>query len=139
MEMKILNKLSNLAFYGFYYPSKQMVTVHFFNEQEDKSDVIAYLTKDMSWDIREITDEVSILEPYCEYITVSHDPLGVYPHDGPFDNFIRKGLTKMAQEVHGKDANLSELDKMFEVFENNSYGKQEQTPLLVFKNKEKPN
>ena len=72
MEMYILSKLSGLAFYGFYDPSKKMVTVHFFNEQKDKPDIIAYLTKNMQWDVREIIDEVSVLGTECEYITISH-------------------------------------------------------------------
>ena len=65
--------------------------------------------------------------------------MGVYTHDGQFDKFIRKGLVAMAQEKHGKDVNLSKLDKMFEILEGNNYGEQEQTPLLVFKNEEKTN
>lgn len=121
MDTNLLNRLSNLAFYGFYDPSKGLVTVHFFNETENKPDVIAYLRRDMSWDVREIVEEQSILHDDKEVVTILHEPLGIEEMDGGFDEFVRLGLTKMAQEVHGEDANLSELDTIFKVFENNSY------------------
>jgi len=121
MKPELLNKLSNLTFYGFYDPSKGMVTVHFFNEQNDKPDIIAYLKKDMSWDIREIISEVSCLYENAETITINHKRLSTEESGSSFDEFIRLGLEKMAREVHGDDANLADLDHLFKVLENNGY------------------
>ena len=121
MNIQLLNRISNLNFYGFYDPSKELVTVHFFNEKENKPDVIAYLRHDMSWDVREIVKEQSILYNNKEVITILHEPLGVESTGEAFDEFIRLGLTKMAIEMHGEDIKLSEVDIVFMVFKNNSY------------------
>jgi len=121
MDTKILNKLSELIFCGFYDPSKQMVTVHFFNETNNKPDIIAYLLKDMTWDVREIVDEVSELQNDKEIITIHHKLLGIEDCDSQFNSFVRLGVTKFAQSVHGDDANLLEKDIMFRIFEDNSY------------------
>ena len=50
-----------------------------------------------------------------------HKTLALCEKDSGFDDFVRIGLTKMAQKAHGDDANLSELDVVFRVFEKNSY------------------
>lgn len=121
MDIKLLNKLSDLTFYGFYDPSKSMVTVHFFNETNDKPDMIAYLREDMSWDVREIVDEVSELQSDREVVTILHEPLGIESYGSQFDDFVRLGVTKVAQEVYGDDVNLAEKDVVFRVFDNNSY------------------
>ncbi|KKM66238.1 hypothetical protein LCGC14_1483200 [marine sediment metagenome] len=121
MNIQLLNRISNLNFYGFYDPSKELVTVHFFNEKENKPDVIAYLRHDMSWDVREIVKEQSILYDNKEVITILHKPLGIESTGEAFDEFIRLGLTKMAIEMHGEDTKLSEVDIVFMVFKNNSY------------------
>ena len=103
MKTELVNRLSNLAFCGFYDPSKSMVTVHFFNETNDKPDVIAYLNKDMSWDIREIISEVSCLYENAETITINHNRLGIEEMGSAFDDFVRMGLEKMAREHHGDE------------------------------------
>ena len=121
MNTQLLNRISNLNFYGFYDPSKKLVTVHFFNEKENRPDVIAYLRHDMSWDVREIVEEQSILYDNKEVVTILHEPLGVESAGEAFDEFIRLGLTKMAIEMHGEDIKLSEVDIVFRVFKNNSY------------------
>jgi len=121
MNTELLNKISKLAFYGFYDPSKNIITVHFFNEQENKSDVIAYLLNDMSWDVREITNETSTLHNDHESITIFHNCLGLEKINSQFDTFVRLGLEKMAKEVHGEDADLTKIDIMFEIFKKNEY------------------
>ena len=121
MDNSILQKISNLAFYGFFDPSKNMVTVHFFNEESEKPDIIAYLRHDMSWDVREITGEVSVLNDNYETVTILHNCLGFQANRSVFDEFVRKGLIKMAEEAHGNDVELTSIDRMFEVFEKNSY------------------
>ena len=123
MEIALLNKLSDLTFYGFFDPSKGMVTVHFFNEANNKPDVIAYLREDMSWDVREIVDEQSELHSDKEVVTILHEPLGIEEHGSQFDEFVRLGVTKLGEEIHGADVNLPETDIVFRVFENNSYNK----------------
>jgi len=121
MELNLLSKISKLTFYGYYDPSKKAVTVHFFNESEKKQDIIAYLKKDMSWDVREIVSETSTLESDSEHIVIVHNPLGIYEQGGDFDRFIREGLLRMGQGTHGEDAKLTEKDPMFVVLEDNSY------------------
>lgn len=121
MDTKLLNKLSGLTFYGFYDPSKSMVTVHFFNEANDKPDMIAYLRNDMSWDVREIVEETSELQSDREIVTILHKLLGIEGPGSQFDDFVRLGVTKVAQEVYGNDVNLAEKDMVFRVFDNNSY------------------
>jgi len=118
----LLSKISNLTFLGFYDKSKNMVTVHFFNEENEKPDIIAYLRHDMAWDVREITGEVSVLNDDYENITILHNCLGCQAHGSVFDQFVRKGVTQMAKEIFGDDVKLSEKDRVFDVFEKNSYG-----------------
>lgn len=121
MDIPLLNKISDLTFYGFINPANNIVTVHFFNEQNDKPDIIAYLRRDMSWDVREIVDEISELKEDREVVEILHEPLGIEEHNGKFDKFVRLGLTKMAEEVHGDDVKLEDIDPMFMVFKDNSY------------------
>lgn len=121
MTPDLFNRLANLSFYGYLEPFKKIVTVHFFNEKEDKPDVIAYLKPDMSWDVREITSEESTLSDTAEVITVHHKRISTEPKDSPFDEFVRLGLKKMAEQVHGEEVNLAKIDPVFEVLENDSY------------------
>ena len=122
MGIELLNKLSKLTFYGFYDPSKGIVTVHFFNQQEpDKPDIIAYLNKDMSWDVREITDEQSTLYDDREEVVIKHKPIGIEQSGSDFDKFVRVGLDALGKQMHGEDAVLEEKDRMFRILKNNSY------------------
>lgn len=120
MDMELLNKLSNLTLYGYYEPSRDMVMVHFFNKDEDKSDVIAYLKRDMSWDVREIVGEKSQLFDDKETIEISHSKLGIYNKDSKFDQFVRNALLKV---FSGQDDErpLRERNKMFRILEDNRY------------------
>jgi len=122
MNIDLLNKLSKLAFYGFFDPSKGLVTVHFFNEQESKkSDIIAYLRRDMAWDVREITDEKSVLYEDREIVTISHNKLSIEAHDSDFDKFVRVGLKSLGKEMYGEDAILEDKDIAFRILTDNSY------------------
>jgi len=122
MITEIFNKINNLAFRGYYDPSKNTVTVHFFNEEENKLDIIAFLNHDMSWDVREIISETSVLYGHCEVVTIKHNVLGIQEFGGTFDKFVRTGLIKMAEQEYGEDVKLNEKDKMFEILFNKSYG-----------------
>jgi len=119
MEITLLNKISNLEFCGYYDPSKNRVSVHFFNQQEEKPDIIAFLNRDMSWDIREIISETSVLYDNKEIITVEHMSIGTHLKDSDFDKFVRVGLAGMAKKIHG-DVDLEQKDKMFVIL-NNGY------------------
>lgn len=122
MDVGLLNKLSNLTLYGFYDETKEMITVHFFNKDEVlKNDVIAYLNPDMTWDVREVVKEESVLRPDKEIITMFHNSLGVEQPDSQFDSFVRKGLEGLGRNVHGEEADLATTDIMYKILENNSY------------------
>lgn len=121
MDLDLLNMLSNLTPYGFYEPSKQMVTVHFFSTEHKKPDIIAYLKRDMSWDVREITCEKATLLSDHEEIVVTHKPLSIQAKDSDFDKFTRNVLLAAGRETYGKDATLEECNKMFRVLKDNSY------------------
>lgn len=121
MDVTLLNKISNLTFVGFYNPAGDLITVHFFNEASDKPDIMAYLQKDMSWDVREVLSEQSTLYPTHEEVVIKHRRVGVESTGSKLDEIIRAGLEKMARQVHGDDVNLPDVDKMFEILEKNSY------------------
>jgi len=121
MDKNLLDLISNLTFLGYYDQSKGMVVAHFFNkDEEDKNDIIAYLKGNMSWDVREVIEETCVLMEDCESITIKHKLLGCYPKDSSFDKLVRKGTIKMAKEQY-PDANLTDIDKMFLIFERNAY------------------
>lgn len=111
-----MNKLTNLTFYGFYDPSKDMVMVHFFNSKESKPDIVAYLNN-KQWDVREIVSETAHLYDHTEVINIRHNPLCKEDMGSKFDEFVRKGLYAMAKETHGEDVDLPKLDKMFAILE----------------------
>ena len=119
--MNMLEKISKLMFYGFYDPSKDLVTVHFFNDKENKPDIIAFLKHDMSWDVREIINETSVLNDDGETVTILHKKLALCKPDSNFDKFVRKGLFEMAKQAEEKDSNLIKNDKMLEILKSNSY------------------
>jgi hypothetical protein len=121
MSVNIFDRISGLTFYGFYDPSKDMITVHFFNEDNSKPDIMAFLRKDMSWDVREILSEKSELTFDKEVVTIEHTPLCKYPPGSDFDKFVRKGLAEMAKQAEEKKNNLIKNDYMLHVLEKNSY------------------
>ena len=85
MEVELVNKISNLTFGAYYNESIDRVVVHFFNNEEKKPDIIAYLLPNKAWDIREVVDETSELDstpPFLgETITITHEQLGIYSED----------------------------------------------------------
>ncbi|MFA5024259.1 MAG: hypothetical protein WC523_04845 [Patescibacteria group bacterium] len=97
-----------------------MVCVHFFNQKESKPNLIAFLNRDMSWDLREIVSEVSILYDDKEVITVEHKALETQKKDSDFDKLIRSSLIESAKRTHGEDADLEKEDFMFSIL-NNGY------------------
>jgi hypothetical protein len=123
MDLELLNKLSNLSLYGFYDPSKGLVTVHFFNQGDViKSDIIAYLKRDMSWDIREIVEERSTLYDDREEVVIQHKVLCIEPKFGQFDKFVRSALIGAYEKAKKEIINLESADKMFAILLSYSYG-----------------
>lgn len=120
MDIELLNKISNLSFYGYYDPSGNKVVVHFFNKEVSKPDVIAFLKRDMSWDVREIVSETSVLNDSGEIITVVHKQICNQLKNSDFDKYVRAGLISMAKETYGKDAKLEEKAKIFDIL-NDGY------------------
>jgi hypothetical protein len=121
MSNKIFERISNLSMYGYYDPSKDMVIVHFFNEEDNKFDVIAYLKRDMSWDVREVIGESSMLNKDSESITINHNLLGIYEKGSRFDALIREGLEGIAQEIYEDGTNFADKNKLFAILDSNSY------------------
>ena len=124
MDTELFNRIADLTPYGFYEPCKGMVTVHFFNSESEKPDIMAYLKDDMSWDVREIVSEDSRLvdqEFLGEVITIVHKHLGVYPKDSDFDKLVRSVLQKAGEHTFGKDVVLEDKNKLFRILKNNSY------------------
>ena len=121
MDIELLNKISTLNFQGYYDPSKQMVAVHFFNSQADKSDIIAFLNRDMSWDVREIISETSTLYADKEIIVVEHKSISTQPKGSDFDNFVRVGIESMDREFFGEEEkDLESKDIVLKIL-NNGY------------------
>jgi hypothetical protein len=108
-------------FYGFYDPSKDIITVHFFNEEQSKPDVIAFLNRNMTWDVREIVGEKSELFDDKEVVTITHKKIVECEHGGDFDKFVRKGINEMTREAKEKGLDYTDSDKMLKILEYNNY------------------
>lgn len=122
MELEFINKLSNLAFASYFNPSLNKAIVHFFNEQEDKNDIVAYLNNDMSWDVREITDESSELSSLGEMVMVTHKLISVCVKDSDFDKFIRLAIDSLLVAQGNEEESLKIIDeRVAEILSNNSY------------------
>lgn len=115
MELDLLNRISGLDLYGYYEPSKGVVVAHFFGRDNLKPNIIAFLGRDMSWDIREIVKEKSTLLPAKEIVVIEHQPICNQPKDSTFDKLVRVGLESMAKQQYGEDAVFEECDVMFRV------------------------
>jgi hypothetical protein len=120
-DSKLLNKLSKLNFISFFDPSKDMVVVHFYNEEENKKDIIAYLLPSMSWDIRQVEKESSKLFVDKEIVTIHQKVLAFEPKDSLFDKMVRKGIAAQAKSEDVDIENDSNLPKLYHIIKNNSY------------------
>lgn len=121
MAWEILNKISNLIPHGYYDKSKDMIVVHFFSKNGDKPDVMAYLKRDMSWDIREVVEEKSTLLWDREVVEIHHTPISKCEKGSKFDKMIRDMLIKLEIENTEDDRPLRERNKMFRILEDNKY------------------
>lgn len=141
MDLDLVQKISNLAFASYYNPSLDLVVVHFFNKDESKNDIIAYLRHDMSWDVREILDETSELDTMesdgflGEDITISHERIGIYNKGSNFDKFVRSAVDALLQKAKDEES-LDMIDERVQrVLEDNSYEFGEKAGLFVSKAK----
>lgn len=121
--MELVNKIANLAFGAFYNESLDRVVVHFFNKDENKPDVVAYLLPNLAWDVREIVDEISELDPMeqdgflGENITITHERLGIYSKGSDFDVFMRSAIEGMSNQEE-----LNTIDsRVLDILDSDSY------------------
>lgn len=121
MVSELLSKISNLIPYGYYDKSKDMITVHFFSKDGDKADIMAYLKRNMSWDIREVVEEKATLLWDREVVEIIHSSLGVCEKDSRFDKMIRSMLFKIEAENSEDTRPFRERNKMFRILEDNKY------------------
>lgn len=125
MKVEFINKISDLTFGCYFSESLDMIVVHFFNKDADKPDLIAYLKHDMSWDVREITDEHSTLDGLQEFhgetITISHEQLGIYDKESNFSSFMKKSIRQMSEN----EGVVTISERIMNILDNNSYDKNE--------------
>ena len=120
MKEDFISRISNLTLFGYYDISKDLVVVHFFNKDEDKPDVVAFLKRNMSWDVREITGEKATLFPDKEIVEITYNQIDTFDKGSKFDQMIRNSLTKMvSQSEHNMP--LREQNKMFRILEDCKY------------------
>ena len=128
MDKEFAARLSNLGVIGYYDASCGMVIAYFYNPDENKKDIVAYLLKDMTWDVREIIDERVLVTKDQEIAYVSHEPLCKFKMGSNFDKFIRGAVEKsfvdrMGDEID-ENTDLTKLEATFAIFENNRYPEQ---------------
>jgi len=97
--VEILDKISNLVPHGYYDKSKDMIVVHFFSKDSDKPDIMAYLKRDMSWDIREVVEEKSTLLFDREVVEILHKSVSRCERGSQFDKMVRDILLKIEARI----------------------------------------
>lgn len=121
MEIDILNIISQASINGYYDPSLDLIVVWFYNI-DNRSDLVAYLLSDMSWDLREIVDEKSSLYDNKEIVEIIHKPIKKFEKNSVFDKTIRKVLGQIIEHIPEEDENKSlELKMMKTILNNNNY------------------
>lgn len=115
-----MNKIANSELNGYYDQSLEMIVVYF-HKTDDGRDLVAYLNKNMSWDLREISKESSTLYNDHEEVIIDHNSLGHYAMGTDLDNAIRtvlKNVVAHLKENNKSDDNTKLIEK---VLANNSY------------------
>jgi len=98
-----------------------MIVVHFFSDSGDKSDVMAYLKRDMSWDVREVVSEKSTLLWDRESVEILHSPIAICEKGGKFDRTLRDLLFKIEAQNDTDKRPFRERNKLFQILEDNKY------------------
>ena len=120
METKILNMISNASINGYYDPSLKLVVVWFHNI-EDEADLVAYLQKDMTWDLRKVKKESSCLYEDKEIVEVLHENIDKFKPDSEFDQVVRKVLNQLIDHSLKENVQSPRLEMMKIVLDNNNY------------------
>lgn len=118
MNTELLNKLGSLCIYAFYDKSKEMLTVHFINDEENKPDLMAYMLFNKSWDLREVIEEKATLKEDREVIEILHNPVGVFEKGSSFDQMVRKAVLEMAKVEENKDKEESLTEVVKKLFDD---------------------
>lgn len=127
MDIDIVQRISGLTFACYYNPSLDLVVLHFFNKNENKNDVVAYLKHDMSWDVREIVDETSELDTMesdgflGEDITISHERIGVFSSESNFDKFVRSAIDNLVQVQEDGESLQTVDERALRILQKNNY------------------
>lgn len=112
MDTELVNKVSSLTVHVFYDTSKDMITVHFINEQSGKADIMAYHLMNGSWDVREVIDETAKVFSDKEVIEIRQKPIGIFEKDSGFDKLVRRAIEEMAKV---DDSNVQTVDMINEI------------------------
>lgn len=120
MDTEILDLISNSSINGYYDSSLRLIVV-WFHSMDDKSDCVAYLNKNMEWDLREVISEISSLYDDKEIIEITHRPVEVFRKDSEFDKALRRVLENIIKESLEKYPESPGLDMMKVVLDSNSY------------------
>lgn len=124
MSINFIDKISGLTPHGYYDPIRDMIIFHFISQDNKKPDIMAYLKRDMRWDVREVLSEKSILFPDKEVVEINHLPLIIYDKGSKFDKTARDILYKLEDQraLEQKDTRpIKERNKMFKILEENKY------------------
>lgn len=111
MTKEIVEKMAGLSLLGYYDTSLNLVRVQFFGDNK-KNDLVAYLLRDLTWELREVISETVELHEDGEKIEVKHVKLGMFEKGGQFDDFVRKSILNLRDNEGVKD------DRAIEVLEN---------------------
>ncbi len=117
---EIISKISELNINGYFDHSNGYVVVWFHSNASDKPDIVAYLNANMSWDIREVLSEESVLTSDQETVIIKHKPISTEDSGSIFDLVVRKMLKGLIDAEKGKLP--PSISKMKEVLDKNSYG-----------------
>jgi hypothetical protein len=98
MTNEIIAKLSNLAPLSYLDASLGLVCVRFFGDTA-KNDLVAFLTTDLNWDLREVTSEQTELTEVGQTTIETHTKLDLYEPGSRFDQFIRAALVDVGVDV----------------------------------------
>lgn len=118
-----MNLLTDASINGYYDPSIGLIVVWFHKTNQNEQDAVAYLQKDMTWDLRTIKSEKSALYPDKEIIEVQHNPVDIFKPGSDFDISIRKMLDQLMEHAKNENGSSPGLDMMEIVLSENDYNK----------------
>lgn len=122
MKIELLNMISDASINSYYDKSLDLVVVWFHNDKSNKQDVVSYLLKDMTWDVRRVISEVSVLINTGEVVTINHESIGLFEKDSQFDTTIRSVLKQLTEQKDETGGIISELESIRVILDDNTYG-----------------